>query len=309
MTLAPAHVRYIKLGRGGQWETISLERGELHFGYSKVPHELALSCDRDQIRRYLIRQGRDPRSASEDAREVVDFYGLGENCLWITFAREHLWWAFARSGVVWLGASDDHGARYREAIRGWQRTDIDGAALRMATLSTKLTQLASYRRTICAVGCEDYLLRRINGIVEPLQAESIRALETLVDVTAESIRTLQWRDFETLVDIIFARSGWFRASAIGGNQKLFDMVLEQPTLRETCAVQVKATAGQRQLDEFVELADATEVFDRLFFVCHTARGRLEPPTDRPGVHIWTGEELAATSVRLGLAEWIVEKIS
>ena len=32
MPITARTVRYIKLGRGGRWEKISLERGELHFG-------------------------------------------------------------------------------------------------------------------------------------------------------------------------------------------------------------------------------------------------------------------------------------
>jgi hypothetical protein len=33
------------------------------------------------------------------------------------------------------------------------------------------------------------------------------------------------------------------------------------------------------------------------------------PADRPDVHVWVGRELATTSLRLGLADWIIEKVS
>src|SRR3972149_2879162 len=117
--IKPAAVRYIKLGLGGRWEKISLERGELHFGYGQVPHELALRLNRAAIQKLRIGQGRDSRAAADDAREVIDFYGLGKDCLWVTFARGHLWWTFAETEVVWIGKStEEHGARLRRSIGG-----------------------------------------------------------------------------------------------------------------------------------------------------------------------------------------------
>src|SRR5947209_4302048 len=127
--------------------------------------------------------------------------------------------------------------------------------MRTALLSTKLTKVASYRRTLCAVEAEEYLLRRINGVVEPLVQKSNQARDALLDVLTQAIESLHWADFETMVDVIFARSGWHRASAIGGTQKLVDMTLEQPTTGERGAVQVKSSAGQRTLEEFISRAD------------------------------------------------------
>src|SRR5437016_1527736 len=96
MTITARTVRYIKLGRrGGQWEAISLERGELHFGHGRITHEMALAGDREQMKQHHTNQGRDVRAATQDAREVLDFYNLGPDCLWITFAQDHLWWTFS----------------------------------------------------------------------------------------------------------------------------------------------------------------------------------------------------------------------
>jgi hypothetical protein len=100
-----------------------------------------------------------------------------------------------------------------------------------------------------------------------------------------------------------------RASAIGGTQKLFDMALEQPTTAERAAVQVKSSATQKTLDQFVSQADETGIFDRLFFICHIPKGPLAAPADRSDVHVWSGRELATTAMRLGLSDWIIEKVS
>jgi hypothetical protein len=307
--VAAKTVRYIKLGRGGCWEDVSLDRGELHFGHGKISHQLSLGDDSDAIKKFRIDGGRDPRAAAEDAREVLDFYRLGADCLWITFAREHLWWTFAEPKVTWLGSGKGHGERLRKSIGGWRRTDVDGKPLRMNGLSTRLTKVASYRRTLCSVEAEDYLLRRINGVEEPLVAKSALARDRLLATIAEAIASLHQADFETLIDVIFARSGWNRVSRLGGTQKLVDMVLEQPTLEERIAVQIKSSATQRELNQYVEDIDAAGTFERCFFVCHTPKGRLQPPTDRDDVYVWCSPEIAAAAVRLGLADWIIEKIS
>lgn len=308
MRIEAQTVRYIKLGRGGQWADTALDRGELHFGYGKSPHELALAGNFDALKQHLIDQGREAQTASREAREVLDFYDLGADCLWVAFAHDHLWWAFADPSVSWIGGDGKDGVqRTRKAIDGWRNTDINGVPLRANALSTKLTKVANYRRTICKIDAQEYLLRRINGLQEPFAQKSTAARDGLVNVVIEGISHLHQSDFETLVDIMFARSGWHRASVVGGTQKLVDMEVEQPATGERAAVQVKSLAGQRTLDQYISRVDDAERFDRFFFVCHTAEGALTAPSDRDDIYVWTGRELASTVLRLGLQDWVFEK--
>lgn len=302
-------VRYIKFGRRGGWADASLNHGELHFGHGKISHELALRGDREAIKRARIEQGRDARAAAEDAREIVDFYHLGADCLWITFARDHLWWTFAEPRVRWLGFGKGHGERMRRSVGDWRNTDINGKPLKTNLLSTKLTKVSNYRRTICAVDAEEYLLRRINGLEEPLIAKSVEARDALLACVTEAIVSLHWADFETLVDVIFARSGWHRASALGGTQKLIDIMLEQPVTNERAAVQVKSTATQRTLDHYVTLIDEAGTYSRLFFICHSPKGPLDAPSERNDIHVWCSGDIAATALRLGLVDWIIERVA
>lgn len=309
MKVTAKTARYIKLGKGGRYETVAFGRSELHFGFGQVPHATALSLDVEQIKNCQIAAGRNSKAATDDAREIVDFYRLGSDCLWITFASGYMWWTFAEPKVTWLGGDGKHaGQRIRKSIGGWRNIDSKGGLLKLDSLSTKLTKVTSYQRTICAVD-KDYALRRINGIVEPVVMKSNRAQKLLLGTLGEAIRLLHWRDLETLTDIIFARSGWHRITKLGGTQKLIDLALEQPTTNERCAIQIKSSASQRNLIEFVRLADETDDFDRLFFVCHSPKQDLKPPTGRDDVHIWSAAELSKTTLRLGLADWVIEKVS
>lgn len=307
--IKPKHVRYIKLGKGGCWEKVSLSRNELHFGHSKISHEVALGLDIDRIRAEAKKLHTSAGAASNDAREVLDFYQCGSDCLWITFARDRLWWAFAEPEVTWLGPStDDRGARTRKVMGRWSDKDLVGETLVLSRLSSRLTKTSSFQRTICKLdqAIADYAVRRINGIVEPIVEDAAEVIKMLEEVTQRGIEALHWKDFETLADLIFARSGWNRTSPLGGTQKDIDLQLEQPSTRETASVQVKAAANQAIFDECVSRFKASGTSDRLFFISHTP-ARIVCPEDSQ-IILWTGKELARTVTRLGLHDWVFEKI-
>lgn len=108
------------------------------------------------------------------------------------------------------------------------------------------------------------------------------------------------------MDLVFARSGWHQVSALGGTQKTIDLELEQPTTGERAMVQVKSSATQQVLDDYVGRYVESGRFDRLFFICHSPVGTIGVP-DSTGVHLWTGADLARRVVQLGLHEWLFEK--
>ena len=307
--IEPNAVRYIKLGTSNGWADLCFQRDEVHFGHPSASHEMAQRADRSEIIRRRIEQGRTPTAAADDARQIIDFHTLGPECLWATFARGYLWWTFAKREVVWLGGDGGrHGVWMRKCIGGWRNTDISGTPLRTTALSTRLTRVAAYRRTICAVESREYLVRRINGVREPLLIKATAAREALVQVTSEAIASLHWADFETLVDVVFARSGWHRVSRLGGGLTTIDMAIEQPTTGERAAVQVKSNADQASLDEYIDRIDEMGMYSRIFFVCHSPRGNLSAG-DRSDVHVWAGRGFAETVLRVGLQDWVLEKVA
>ena len=74
-------------------------------------------------------------------------------------------------------------------------------------------------------------------------------------------------------------------------------------------MQVKSSASQGILNEFIRRVDEGGTFDRLFFVCHHPIGHLSMPIDRKDAQLWSSHELAQTVLRLGLSDWIIEKVS
>ena len=95
---------------------------------------------------------------------------------------------------------------------------------------------------------------------------------------------------------------------MGGRQKTVDLALEQATTGERAAVQVKSRANQKVLDAYVARFDEMGTFNRMFFVCHSPAGALKAP-DRPDIHVWAGRDFAATVPRLGLHDWVLEKVA
>ncbi len=152
----------------------------------------------------------------------------------------------------------------------------------------------------------DYLLRRINGIEEPVVARAREAKSAMIAVATEMIAGLHWADFETLVDLIFARAGWQRISRVGGIQADTDLVLEQPTTGEIAFVQVKSKAAQSVLDDYIGRFRRSGTYDRMFFICHSPAGTLSVD-DTAGVHIWAGDRLADAAVKAGLFDWLTER--
>ncbi len=306
MAITPAHVRYIKLGRGGKWVERALAQGEIHFGYRQIPHDICAAGRWTDVETALLAAGRKPAKVGDAIREIKDFYTMGTDCLWITFAKGHLWWAFAQPNIEWIGEDEDHGGRIRHTVGSWSKLDIHGKALRFDDLSTRLTSVAAYRQTICAVAAQDYLLRRINGIEEPVLARARQARTAMLSAAAEMIAGLHWADFEDMIDLIFARTGWQRTSELGGTQKDVDLAIYEPATGARGFVQVKSRATQAVLDDYLERYETGGGYDHLFFICHSPRGELSAH-DRSDVHIWVRERLAEMAIQSGLYDWLLSR--
>ena len=256
-------------------------QGTIPFGYRSVCHRACLAGNWDEVRRQLLGMGRTEKGVSQGLRELKDFYGLPENTLWVTMADGHFWWAFAEGPVVGVEAGNsDEPARSRRTRAGWSKTSLTGEPLTVRSLSSALTRTASYQMTICAIRHADYLLRRIRDERDPLHAQATTLKVETREIGLRMIRQLDWRDFETLVDLIFARGGWQRSSVLGKSQADVDLILTQPTIGETAWVQIKSGTSQAELDDYLGRFRRDGSCDRFFFVCHSPAGALSLPVDR-----------------------------
>jgi len=304
-----SEVRYIKLGPAGKWSRQAIADGIIPFGYRFVDHAACAKGDWQEVRRQLIAVGRKDRVLKDDERELREFYELGPNTLWFTIADGHLWWTFAQSAVTEGNTNDpDFPARLRQTRTPWCNTSLTGEPLAIRGLSSALTSVAGYRRTICGVKQSDYLLRRIQGAPEPLRTKAKQLVADLTSTAVEMVRQLDWRDFETLVDLIFARGGYHRTSALGGTQADVDFIAQQPLTDAYAWVQIKSQASQAIFDDYLGRFLRDGSAQSFFFVYHSAERGIRLQNLPMNVHVWSAEKIAAAAIEAGLFGWLAERM-
>jgi Restriction endonuclease len=304
MHISPDQVRFIKLGRGGKWEQECIESSAptIRFGFDNPHHEACLNGDWATLEAYW-RQKR-PTEVTKIINQTKDFYTLGFDALWITFYKRKLYWCFAEAQAVEI---EPGGSRLRKAINGWSCTDTKGRTLFTDSLSGRLTRVQGFRGTICKVHEREYLLSRINGeVLEDVQRAS-DALEALKAAVMPLIQSLNWKDFELLVDLIFSRAGWQRLSALGKTEKSIDLELMLPVTGTRAFVQVKSEAGLGELKEYIAKFKEMDQFQEMFFVVHTAHAELQEHAQAEGVRFMGLTEVASLVVDSGLSQWLMQR--
>ena len=309
LKIDPVDARYIKLGTGGHLAEACIAQGVIRLGFDGVPHETCLAGDWDAVRQSLRKPDRFSGAATNQAQQIEDFYTLGADTLWITFWDKRLWWAFAEPGVM-CDPAKDYLTRHRRTVGIWRCTDMAGDQLNVRDFSTKLTQLAAFRGTLCKVSQLHYLVRRINGEAEPLVTEAAALQADLVGMARRLVSALHWRDFEILVDRIFADSGWRRVSVLGENQADVDLIVEQVATGERAFVQVKSRANSAVLEDYVGRFHEYGACDRMFFICHSPSRALvaRVANPAPDVELWFADTIAEKAIRAGLFEWLIERV-
>ncbi len=300
-------VRYIKLGAQGKWVTSAFENHRLEFGYADIPQALVEARDWESVRQQYLALGKPLRLASRYRNELEALVTAPEDTLWVTFERGHMWWAFARSEIPWLGGDESrHGARARPLLEPWRCTDVNGEPLRLDALNPRLLVVPPFATTY-TVKEAAYALRRINGQSEALVEQAIASQEHAVALAEAMIKRLHWRHFEVMTDLIFSANGYKRTSALGGDMADFDLALTHSATGENVFVQVKSQADEATLTACLEIARQTPACDRYFFVCHSLEAEvMEFPG--PPFHLWTGRQLARQAVEAGLFDWLATRM-
>ena len=145
----------------------------------------------------------------------------------------------------------------------------------------------------------------INGQLLPQVEDAARAENQMVQKIVPLMNLLTWQDFEMLVELVFANSGWRRVGQVGKAQKSVDIELVLPTTNERASVQIKSAATKQDLAGYLDqLKDYPRA--RIFFVWHTGDvGEAEARN----VALIGPDRLAKMVFDAGLTSWLREKVS
>ena len=295
---------FIKLGRGGTWETECLKSSTLRFGYRTIPHELCVAGNWLEVERHCRELRTDQGAATRDVNQIRYFYEADDKVLWITFHSDRLWWCFSNRNVKVVAEN----AKERQTIGTWNDNNIHGEPLIKGKLSGKLLSVEGFMGTICTVSELEYLLHKINGTVEPHVAKAENAFENLQKALLPIIRALHHKDLEILTDLIFRQAGWQRVGVSGGTEKDIDLDLISPVTGERIAVQVKSKANLAVWSTYREKYADMRGFSRFYFVTHSPNNALIRAATEAGdtsFILWTAEQLAKQATRGGLTGWLI----
>jgi hypothetical protein len=124
-----------------------------------------------------------------------------------------------------------------------------------------------------------------------------------------AIRELHWKDYETLVDLVFRHAGWERVSVLGQHAKAYDLELREPITGDRYVVQVKSQATRSDLIGTVEQFSAAD-FRKVFFVVHSPARDLQDAVDLPAhVELVYPTHLAGLALDAGLSKWLEGKVA
>lgn len=300
--------KYIKLGEKGNLEDLCFKDGTIRLGYHQVKHEIGNNLE--ELRNFFNERHKKSKSAATNhARQVHDFYTANKDTIWFSFANGSLWWCQSDSVVEMIAYDSNEGSRFRKTINGWSNKNTSGAELKIAELNGELTKVAGYRGTICNINnsLKEYLLKKING-EEIEEIKKAKKARTEILKSIESLmKLLHWKDFELLVELVFAKSGWQRISASGGTQKTIDIEMVLPSTQEQAFVQIKSRTDNTQLQYYIDQLDLREdEKEKMFFVYHTA-GEIQKPENEM-VTLVGPQKLSEMVLDAGLFTWLLKKV-
>ncbi len=298
---------YIKLGEKGSYEKYCFENGVIALGFYEVPHEEKFDPKTASVTYKNL--GCSKGTCTSYATQMLLFYNSTEDTLWFTIADGKLWWCFAKPVIKFIGNDKTlypNGSRHLETIHGWSDKDLKGNPLFLNELNGNLTKISGYQGTICKLdyGRLDYLLRRINGeeLSEIIEARKNRHL--ILESISAIMKLLNPKDFELLVELVFAQSGWQRLGISGGTQKTTDIEMYLPSTGEYAFAQVKSETDQKQLEKYEEAAEARD--DKyMFYVYHTCKQQLKISSEK--TKLIDANKLSEMILNAGLFDWLLKK--
>ena len=300
-------VLFIKLGEGGKYEKDCIENNQtLRLGYREVDHKLCINQNWDKVHDYFTTEENSKTFvATSHTNQIKQFYEEDEKTLWITFYANKLWWCFSKPVITLLADK----TKTRPVIGKWSDKDINGNVLLAGNISGKLLKTQGFRGTICSVPEQNYALAKINAEQMKEVVEVEQAMFDLKSKLTFLIQNLQWKDFETLVDLIFRQAGWQRVGDKGKTQKTLDLELFAPVTGERGIVQIKAQSDLPQFLDYQEQFAKMNDYDKFFYVVHTAKNNLQKYENETETKLYLVDKVAELTISAGLVEWVIKKTS
>lgn len=178
----------------------------------------------------------------------------------------------------------------------------------MSDLPGVVTATAGFRATVCEPKGWKAALRIIRGEVDPLVSAATVAREAYEKAILAMVQQLGPKDFELLVELLLARMGWVRIATLGGSVEGIDVEAENAAIDEIAFVQVKSTANQTVLDDYIaRFSERRDRYQRMIFAVHTSDGISDPPVEGP-VQLWADAKIAALVVQQGLGRWVENRL-
>jgi hypothetical protein len=297
---------YIKLGRAGAWEANAIASGFLRLGWEKQSLEDINGRCWDVIKAQLMeQQPGQPGVVTADLNRLRDITESTVEDVWITFHGAKLWWTRLEEG----GVEADRLSKFRRCRGGWSDCSQTGRLLIVNELPGRLAMLQAFRGTVCRVREERMLARVLSGERSELAQRIEQSESELARHLLEAIRDLHWKDYETLVDLVFRSAGWERISVLGQQAKGYDLELREPLTNTRYVVQVKSQAKLADLEETARQFSGTD-YRRVFFVVHSPTDDLAQAQALPAhVELVSPATLARLSISAGLVGWLRSRVS
>jgi len=299
---------YIKLGRKGEWEQSSITKDRARIGWDSQTLEDINHHNWDKICKQLKKQFMDngvtdKGAPTRDLNALRAFVESTSDDVWITFYKGRLWWCRLMGPV-----RSDKISKYRKTKGHWSDQDIKKNLLLINQISGRLSKIQRFQGTVCRVKETADLRRLLNHELSKESRAIEVAKETLVKKVESGLHLLHWRDFETLIDLLFTNAGWHRLSMVGNTMKYVDIECEEPITKDLYQIQVKSAAAVTDFTQYSKKF-SRRGFKRLYFVVHSPSPDLTSykPEDK-NVELVLPKRLAQMVVDLGLTDWLLKKI-
>jgi hypothetical protein len=263
------HAYYIKLGSGGKYEESSIRENKLRFGWNRIPVEEINQRNWAALKEKYRHEYKSSGSATADIKALRTIVESTPDDVWISFHASHLWWC----RVVGTEVFEDSISRYRLVNGQWRNCDIFDQPLIINQIPGSLSKVQGFRGTVCGVREIDDLRRLLNNQPSEAFMAISKAKKALCGEIESGIKRLHWKDFETLVDLVFRGAGWRRTSVLGETMKYADIELEEPITNDLYQVQIKSAATFNDFEEYAQNFSHVS-FRKLYFVVHSPDEKL-----------------------------------